>query len=425
MQTTTPTTRIDLDPRDLLVDVNIRTDARPDKDFVASIKDIGVLVPITAVRTAAGDVRVRFGHRRTLAAIEADLATVPVDIVGDEATDDAGQIERILTQDAENAHRSPLRQNEQLGVVEQLSALGLTAAQIAKRTKIKRDTVKTALAVTKSDLAKAASDRYDFLTLEPAAAVAEFDDDADAAKELITKAQSGQDTATLNPLPIHAAIATAARFPRTRRAGSRILSRGARAAATPDAASRMPRSSIHCDGTARRYRQSSHRFVPDAICRPKKQTSTRLVGRSRLLSWGLVDIKCVKHKVAVARLGIVSVGAVSLVGAVFDYRILMLVAVVTVAFWFGVVLPGVWSRNKVRRVAALDMVAALLGRENNKHEHGHGGDDRKPTISVCKARSRSTVSLNLCGWPEQIRESLVRSDHELHAEFDGLPESYA
>jgi ParB family transcriptional regulator, chromosome partitioning protein len=101
MPTTTSVTRKDLDPRELLVDVNIRTDARLDKDFVASIKDFGVVVPIIAVRTAAGDVRVRFGHRRTLAAIEADLATVPVEIVGDEATDDAGQIERILTQHAE------------------------------------------------------------------------------------------------------------------------------------------------------------------------------------------------------------------------------------------------------------------------------------------------------------------------------------
>jgi hypothetical protein len=52
---TTPTpasvTRVELDPRSLLVDVNIRTDARLDKEFVASIKDLGVLVPITAVRT--------------------------------------------------------------------------------------------------------------------------------------------------------------------------------------------------------------------------------------------------------------------------------------------------------------------------------------------------------------------------------------
>jgi ParB family transcriptional regulator, chromosome partitioning protein len=189
MTTTPSVARVDLDPRDLLVDVNIRTEARLDKDFVASIKDFGVLVPIIAVRTADGDVRVRFGHRRTLAAIEADLATVPVEIVSDETTDDAGQIERILTQHAENAHRAPLLQSDQLAVVEQLNAFGLSAAQIAKRTKIKRDTVNTAIAVTKSDLAKTATSRYNFLTLEQAAAVAEFDDDAEAVKALIVAAQ--------------------------------------------------------------------------------------------------------------------------------------------------------------------------------------------------------------------------------------------
>jgi ParB/RepB/Spo0J family partition protein len=193
---TTPTpasvTRVELDPRSLLVDVNIRTDARLDKEFVASIKDLGVLVPITAVRTTAGDVRVRFGHRRSLAAIEAELATVPVEIIGDEATDDAAQIERILTQHAENAHRAALTGSEQLGVVEQLNAFGRSAAQIAKRTKMKRKTVDASIAAVRSDLAKAATERYDFLTLEQAAAVAEFDNDLDAVKQLVVAAQQGR-----------------------------------------------------------------------------------------------------------------------------------------------------------------------------------------------------------------------------------------
>jgi ParB family chromosome partitioning protein len=189
---TSSVTRVELDPRSLLVDVNIRTDAQLDKAFIASIKDFGVLVPITAVRTTGGEVRVRFGHRRTLAAIEAELATVPVEIVGDEATDDAAQIERILTQHAENAHRAALTSSEQLGVVEQLSAFGMSAAQIAKRTKIKRGSVDASLAVASSDLAKAAAERYDFLTLEQGAAVAEFDNDPDAVKELVVAAQHGR-----------------------------------------------------------------------------------------------------------------------------------------------------------------------------------------------------------------------------------------
>ncbi len=58
-----------VDPATLLVDVNVRHDARVDKDFVASIREHGVLVPIVAVRTSEGALRVRYGHRRTLAVI--------------------------------------------------------------------------------------------------------------------------------------------------------------------------------------------------------------------------------------------------------------------------------------------------------------------------------------------------------------------
>jgi ParB family chromosome partitioning protein len=108
---------------------------------------------------------VEFGHRRTLAAIEAGLATVPVIVVADEQTDTAGQVERIVRQYAENEHRTGLTETDRLGVVEQLSLLKVSAAQIAKRTKMKRPQVDQALAVTKSELAKAASARYE-LTLD-------------------------------------------------------------------------------------------------------------------------------------------------------------------------------------------------------------------------------------------------------------------
>ena len=43
-----------LDPARLLLDVNIRTAAALDKDFLASVKDLGVLVPIIAVPPATG-----------------------------------------------------------------------------------------------------------------------------------------------------------------------------------------------------------------------------------------------------------------------------------------------------------------------------------------------------------------------------------
>ena len=180
-----------IDPATLLVDVNVRTETVADKEFIASIRDLGVLQPIRAVRTAEGEVRVEFGHRRTLAAIEAGLGTVPVIVVADEQTDTAGQVERIVRQYAENEHRTGLTHTDKLGVVEQLSLLKVSAAQIAKRTKMKRPHVDQALAITRSKLAKAASERYE-LTLDQAAAVAEFDSNPDTVTALIAAVKTGQ-----------------------------------------------------------------------------------------------------------------------------------------------------------------------------------------------------------------------------------------
>jgi ParB family chromosome partitioning protein len=179
-------------PADLLVDVNVRIDLRLDADFIASIREHGVLVPVVAVRTPEGALRVRFGHRRVAAAVELGLAGVPVVVAGDEESDDAAQVERVLGQWAENRHRSGLTTAEEVGVVEQLAAFGVSAAQIARRTRLPRAAVKAALAVAGDELAQAATARYEFLDLIQAATVAEFSDDPEAVKALVAAAKSGQ-----------------------------------------------------------------------------------------------------------------------------------------------------------------------------------------------------------------------------------------
>ncbi len=181
-----------LDPRTLLVDTNVRHDAGLTKDFIASIRDLGVLVPIVAVLTEQGDVRVRLGHRRTLAAVEAARATVPVLVAADEATDEAGKVQRLIEQHAENEHRSGLSNAEQVDVVSQLAAFGVSAAQITKRTKIRRSDVDAALAIGQSETAKAVTEHYDFLDLGQAAVIAEMEDDPDAVKALVAAAKTGQ-----------------------------------------------------------------------------------------------------------------------------------------------------------------------------------------------------------------------------------------
>ena len=121
------------------------------------------------------------------------LPEVPVDVIGDEGADDAAAVERIITQHAENTHRSSLTAAEKVDVVAQLSAFGVKPTEITKKTRIPKAEVKAAKAVAGSDLAKKATARYDFLTLvREAAAVAEFEDDGEAVKALVLAAQNGR-----------------------------------------------------------------------------------------------------------------------------------------------------------------------------------------------------------------------------------------
>ncbi len=189
--TETPsTTLVWVDPRTLLTDVNVRRDLRLTKEFIASLQTYGVLQPIVATQTDQG-VRVRFGHRRTHAAIEAGLDTVPVIVVASENDADAEAIERLLTQHAENEHRAGLTTGENVEVARQLSLLGLSPTQIAKRTHTKKAEVDQRLAVGASELAAKATDRYD-LTLDQAATIAEFEDDTEAVKALVVAAKEGK-----------------------------------------------------------------------------------------------------------------------------------------------------------------------------------------------------------------------------------------
>ncbi len=115
---------------------------------------------IVAVRTAENQLRGRFGHRRTLAAaVAAGTASVPVVVAADEAATDAASVKRLVGQYAENEHRTGLSNAERVGVIEQLSAFGVSSAQITKRTKATRADVDAALNIARSDLAKAATVR--------------------------------------------------------------------------------------------------------------------------------------------------------------------------------------------------------------------------------------------------------------------------
>lgn len=186
-----PGTVVQAPPGSLLIERNIR-DAKPDPELVASIKDVGVLEPISAVLNDEGQLVVRFGHRRTLAAIKAKVETVPVYVLGTDSTDAHAEVDRIIRQRDENTHRAGLTTAEEVGVVAQLAMFGLSADQIAEQARIGKDRVQTALVVTESKMATKAAAKWDDLTLDQVAAIAEFEHDKDAVQRLVEAARSGR-----------------------------------------------------------------------------------------------------------------------------------------------------------------------------------------------------------------------------------------
>lgn len=178
-------TLVHVDPASIVLDTNVRTTARLEKDFVASIRENGVMQPVVGYRDSDDVVHVLQGQRRTLAAIEAERTTIPVYLA--QNPDEAG---RIVTQVIENDQRAAVTDDERAAAYEQLSLLGLTASQIAKRIHAPKQTVENGLAARKSDSARESLAAG--LTIEQAAAIAEFDDDPEHVTDLLTAAQRGQ-----------------------------------------------------------------------------------------------------------------------------------------------------------------------------------------------------------------------------------------
>ncbi|GAB7005285.1 hypothetical protein JCM18899A_27580 [Nocardioides sp. AN3] len=170
-----------LDPAAIIIGTNVRTDLRPDhKEFRKSIKERGVIEAVTVYRNEDGQHVLLRGQRRTVTAAEVGTPTglIPARVVPQPADPD-----RIGDQMVENIHRAGMRESEIVAGVEQLALLGVSAAQIAKRTSIDRPTVNAALAVTKADQTRNRLDSGD-LTLEEAAFFAEFEHDSEAVERL-------------------------------------------------------------------------------------------------------------------------------------------------------------------------------------------------------------------------------------------------
>ncbi len=165
--TTATSTLEQINPTELLCDINIRRDITLDKAFAGSIALHGVIVPIVGYQTPDG-IRVKTGHRRVAAALQAGLSTVPVMVVP-EGEDSA----RIVEQLAENDHRVAITTAERIDAISQLALLGLSASMITKKTGIPTLTVKGAIAIAMNEAHREIADTY---TIVVALAVAQYPD---------------------------------------------------------------------------------------------------------------------------------------------------------------------------------------------------------------------------------------------------------
>ncbi len=176
-----------IDPSVLVLEANVRPSAPVDKDFVATIKQFGVLMPVLARRDEHGNVLVRAGQRRTLGAREAGVASIPVYITN--ADDQTAA--RIIEQIVENDQRKAITDGDRAAAYQQLAFEGLSVATIAKRVGVKRATVEAGIAVAENATAATAIHQHE-LTLDQAAVLIEFEGDDATVANLI-------EVATENP----------------------------------------------------------------------------------------------------------------------------------------------------------------------------------------------------------------------------------
>ncbi|WP_125677073.1 hypothetical protein [Amycolatopsis sp. WAC 04182] len=178
------------DPDDVVIGVNVRTEnADTDPTTIQDMKQRGVDMAVKGYRDDDGTVIITMGQRRVLNAREAQCE-VPVWIQAPPSDDEReATIDRIIGQLNENDLREGLTLGDRYNALQQLVAFDLKPAGIARklgRGKGGKKYVENVLQAGASDLARAATDRYD-LTLDQAAIVAEFEARGDLvnAKELI------------------------------------------------------------------------------------------------------------------------------------------------------------------------------------------------------------------------------------------------
>ena len=178
-----------LAPSELTLEDNVRDNVELSKEFLASLREHGVIVPLTAVRDTDGRTLVREGQCRTLGAREVGLATVPVFVLTDTASKnaDARTVERIVHQMVANDQRAALTEAQRARAIQTMLDTGVSPTKVAKKLSIEAAAVKAAAVAAKSPVALEALDTEQ-MTFQEAAVLVEFDSDENAVRQLIRAA---------------------------------------------------------------------------------------------------------------------------------------------------------------------------------------------------------------------------------------------
>lgn len=193
MTSTTPAELLHLHPTDVEIEENVRLDPRLNRDFLASIEEHGVLVPVLAVRTEGrGKPLVREGQRRIQAARQVGLSAVPVYVRTVDVTDTtAARAQRVIEQMVTNDHRAPLTEAERARGINQLLLEGVSPTKVARGLSTSKDAVSAAKVAIDSEKAMTALGSGQ-LSLVEASRFVEFDGDDAAQSELIKVAGTDQ-----------------------------------------------------------------------------------------------------------------------------------------------------------------------------------------------------------------------------------------
>ncbi|MEU3904065.1 ParB/RepB/Spo0J family partition protein [Streptomyces goshikiensis] len=190
--TTVPTA--DSSPMELIwIDPNAIEAARNirpvdlDPEFIGSIRERGVLEPVTVVGDETAGYSLVFGFHRHAASIAAGRERIPAIVRSDISTNAAKVIEQLT----ENIHRSEMRPSDIAAAYDQLALEGLDVDEIARQVSQDKAKVKASLRLHK--MPKAARDAADAgqLDLEQSMALAEFENDSKVYARLLKVVASG------------------------------------------------------------------------------------------------------------------------------------------------------------------------------------------------------------------------------------------